>query len=454
MVQGINFENNMAKRMAKEGLTKSVGKTALGKTIAGYTPFVGDTIDIGTGIYNIGHGHPWVGGAQALMGVGGLGLDTAALLAAPYTGGASIAGEQILKQAARQAIKQGGKKLIKYASKAPIKGSAGRFATSMGLEVIPFATRNSSNTNDTTDTNTNSNNQGGSQQQGGQSYGNRGVDPIAELIKNATANQVPMDVYDDVRGMDIPTLGSAQQPTVDNKQVDINSILQAYQAQQQELNKPYIDALQNYINNYGDYMKGSRNAQRFYTALAGLSGNQGYKDLAKQYDPNEMELNRIKLVKALQEAKAGNVGNINEIIGNMAIAQEMGLSPEAALANKNLLNAFTTQQKAQYGLQGRMYGADRSYNARIYEANLDNATKKAIANGRIDLALQLQQMKGNVSRTNALINAASFGATPEDVQAMLDYFRGGASPAKGLTKQGTAQPTKKQVNTVGGLFGD
>lgn len=430
MVQGINFENNLQKKMAQEGLMRTGRNLGIGKTLATYAPFVGDTMDIGAGINKIRSGHPYIGLGQAGIGAVGLGMDTAALLAAPFTGGSSILGEQALKQAGKRLIKAGGKQLMKYATKDAGKKFAKRQGASLGLEGIYQMTKNTDAKHNKQYTQTNV------QPPLKTIYNSQlpldniptaGYPSIEQIIASSGGSgQVPIGAYDDVRGIDIQTIDSLnQQPNQQSSQQpigDIAGLLQAYQAQQQALQQPYVDALQNYLDNYGEYTKGSRNAQRYYTAMAGLSGNQGYRDLAKQYDPMVLELNRIQLVKALQEAKAGNVGNINELVGNASIAQAMGLSPEAALANKNLLNAFTAQQKAQYGLQGKMYGADQSYNARVYSTNIDNATKLAIARGRMDIAVKLQRMKGNAGAVNALINTVGFGGDPEAIMKAVEQF--------------------------------
>lgn len=413
------------------------------KTIAKYAPITGDIYDIYSGGKKVLEGHPYVGLAQ--MGLGGLGLAT-------------LGAGSVVKSAAKAGVKGVARKALTNTLKATAKNPyKTRVLPSVALELAYGNGGNDNKVGASDNVPTDSQLEqlevidDSQLPLGNAQIGN--YPSIEQIIASAGGRgQVPMGDYEDLRGMEIAQLQDiASQP---NQQPvgDIASLLQAYQTQQQGLQQPYIDALQNYLDNYGEYTKGSRNAQRFYTALAGLSGNAGYKDLAKQYDPMQLELNRINLVKALQDAKAGNVGNINEIIGNATIAQAMGLDPQAALANKNLLNAFTAQQKAQYGLQGKMYGADQAYNARVYDTNIDNATRLALQQGRTDLALKLQGMKGNTSTTNALINAASFGADPSQVQAMLDYFGGGTSSAKGLTRQGTAQHTKKQGATVESLF--
>lgn len=383
------------------------------KTVAKYAPITGDIYDIYSGGKKVLEGHPYIGLAQ--MGLGGLGLAT-------------LGAGSVVKSAAKAGVKGATRKALANTLRATAKNPyKTRALPSVALE-LAYGNGGNDNQVGANDTGVIANQleqlETIDDSQLPLENAPIGSYPsIEQIIASAGGRgQVPMGDYEDIRGMDVAQLQDIASQSNQQPVGDIASLLQAYQTQQQQLNKPYIDALQNYLDNYGEYTKGSRNAQRFYTALAGLSGNAGYRDLAKQYDPAQLELNRINLVKALQEAKAGNVGNINEIIGNATIAQAMGLDPQAALANKNLLNAFTAQQKAQYGLQGKMYGADQSYNARVYSTNIDNATKLAIANGRMDLAVKLQQMKGNAGAVNALINTVGFGGSPEKIMEAVEQF--------------------------------
>jgi hypothetical protein len=124
------------------------------------------------------------------------------------------------------------------------------------------------------------------------------------------------------------------------------------------------------------------------------------------------EANKVELQKKVQEAQAGDLNAINEIMGNLALAQEMGLPPEAAFANKNLLTMMAAKEREanryQIALENNLmkkYGIDRNY-AR---------------------ALAVQAMRGQTARDVANINAAAYGTAP------------------GLNRQGTAQQGNEQA---------
>ena len=198
------------------------------------------------------------------------------------------------------------------------------------------------------------------------------------------------------------------QKDADIQQTNINAI-NDYISKLQEINKPYIDALQDYSDRYDDLVKNNFNAQRYFTAMAGLTGNNNYARLADSINPLVVEGNKIDLQKKIQDAQAGDLNAINEIMGNLAMAQEMGLPPEAAFANKNLLTMMAARDreanKYQIALENNLmkkYGIDRNY-AR---------------------ALTVQAMRGQ----NAL-----------DVASMYTGAYGnGGGVAPGLNQQGTA----------------
>lgn len=179
-----------------------------------------------------------------------------------------------------------------------------------------------------------------------------------------------------------------------------------------EANKPYTQLVQDYANNYNDLVNRNFNAQRYFTAMAGLTGNQGYTKLADALNPINNEANRINAMKLARDAELSNINAINEAMGNLALAQEMGLPSEAAFANKNLLTMMAAKEREanryQIALENNLmkkYGIDRNY-AR---------------------ALAVQAMRGQVARDVANINAAAYGTAP------------------GLNRQGTAQQGNEQA---------
>lgn len=374
----------------------------------GWIPYVGDVADIGMGITNIATGHPFVGMGQ--LGLGTFGLATGGI-------GSKLA-------------KAGGKGIGALANRAVQYSIAHPYKTRLlpGIGLNLFASED--------DVKKENNNTNG-------------------VPKELPMGMDTFDVLTDkkynppkIESVDIEKAKSAQvKPTVTNmipsgnQQVDqvqpgISELLANYGVALQQGHAPYLEALQAYVNNYNRNIEDSDRRRRYYTALAGLSGNQGYLNLANVNDPRQVELDRINTINALQNARMGNIDKLYQAIGNEAIAQQIGLPEGSGFANKDLLSAFTGQQKSLLGLQGKMYGADMGYNARVFDSVMDSETQKAIAQGRIDVALQLQAMKNDASYRNALVNASGFGATPQNVQAMLQQF--GYQPAIGLNREGIA----------------
>lgn len=218
---------------------------------------------------------------------------------------------------------------------------------------------------------------------------------------------------------------ASTQQAVDNQQGNVDAI-NDYVSKLQNVNQPYIDALQKFSSNYDDLVRRNFNAQRYFTAMAGLSGNQGYTRLADALNPINNEINKLNTLKTLRDAQAGDINAINEVMGNLAMAQEMGLPPEAAFANKNLLTMMAAKEREanryQIALENNLmkkYGIDRNY-AR---------------------ALTVQAMRGQ----NALDVANIYTGA----------YTGGAAP--GLNRQGGVQTTyrplaNKQQSQEASLF--
>ena len=70
----------------------------------------------------------------------------------------------------------------------------------------------------------------------------------------------------------------------------------------------------------------------------------------------------------MQDAQAGDINAINEVMGNLAAVQEMGMTPETAFANKNILTMMAAkdreENKYRIALENNLmkkYGIDRNY---------------------------------------------------------------------------------------------
>ena len=254
------------------------------------------------------------------------------------------------------------------------------------------------------------------------------MDDVGRMIRQYEANN-------NLQPEQVVGQQSAQQEVVDQPQQsgNLQDVLALYQAQL-GANQPYLEALQNYLNNYDDIMNQSRRQQRYWAGAAGFTGNDAYRDLAKSYSPEQVEANRVQLIKALAEAKQGNIGELNKLVGNAKTAMSMGLPAEAGLASKDMLNALVNLQRsrdllegkrytADVGYEGKRYGADanlygRQYasdlalQGRMYQATLDNQIRIAIAQGRMDLARELANEKNRATLQATMLNNIPYAMDP------------------------------------------
>lgn len=188
------------------------------------------------------------------------------------------------------------------------------------------------------------------------------------------------------------------------QQANIDAI-NDYISKLQEINQPYIESLQKYMDDYNNMLDQRQRAARFWQGAASLTGNPAWANIGRQYDALTNEANKVAIIKQIQDAQAGDLNAINEIMGNLALAKELNLPPEAAFANKNLLTALTANRRQLTDLEKAQIMAD------IRKYGYDSAFARA---------LQVQGMKGQ--------NALDVART---------YMGGGVAP--GLNNQGLPQ---------------
>jgi hypothetical protein len=247
------------------------------------------------------------------------------------------------------------------------------------------------------------NNTSGSASVGGKGTKGMGGQPTTQAQALALAQQL---------GGNPPV---ASQQEADTQQANINTI-NDYISKLQEINQPYIESLQKFADNYSDLYNQNQLYNRRMRDLSAITGSPLWYQSAKDYNPLEVEATKIDLQKKIQDAQAGDLNAINEIMGNLAMAQEMGLSPEAAFANKNLLTAMTMR--------------DRNLTNREI-AQLNNAAKIQIALQNAQNRLAVQNLRNQGGMTNALIYAGQYG-----------------QPAVGLNQQGTASNAPASYDTM------
>lgn len=215
-----------------------------------------------------------------------------------------------------------------------------------------------------------------------------------------------------------PTVQPAEQVSEQVGEQVNPQYINEYIQQLRDINQPYINALQDYYKNYDKYLNDYHRARNFYTGLAGWTGNQQWADVGKDYNAVINEANRLSTLKTLQDAQAGNINAINEIMGNLAVADDMGISPEAAFANKNLLTAL---------MQNKRISSD------LDRAQLMDAYRRYAVDQRVANALAVQGLRNRGMLDVANINAQAYG------------YGGQYQPAPGLTTQGQAQPVNNNA---------
>ena len=360
----------------------------LAKTGLEYSPYIGDAIDIGEGLYQATHGHPWLGTGQTALGIGGMAANIL-FPGAGSVGKAAVKGA--VKGTAKKAVTKAPSMLEKFAR---WNRSGKGMVQSTVLPNIGYWVSDQFNNPQNNNSELNYNN--GDINNPNKTTKNMGGQSSVQAQALALAQQL---------GNNPPI---ANQQDTDTQRANINAI-NDYVSKLQDINKPYIDALQDYSDKYDDLVKNNFNAQRYFTAMAGLTGNNNYSRLADSINPLVIEGNKIDLQKKIQDAQAGDLNAINEIMGNLAMAQEMGLPPEAAFANKNLLTMMAARDREanryQIALENNLmkkYGIDRNY-AR---------------------ALTVQAMRGQNALDVASMYTGAYGN------------RGGAAP--GLDQKGNA----------------
>lgn len=436
-----NIEEALASTPKKQ-IARSVGSNALR-----YAPITGDLIDIGAGVRSISQGHPWIGAGQ--LGLGGLGL-VGSIATLPAGGIGSALAKAGVKNLAKQSYRAL-PKIAKQIVKAPVKrqlGVAGLEA-SKGISDFLFGEDDVQK-------------QPQQELQPIQQESNNlppieelkldpaNIEPFPNIAQGASNYVAPLPPLPDTQYSDYGIDGNIEQPQQQPVGLgDISKLLEIYGGEINNINQPYIEALQNYLDNYNNYIDSSERRKRFYAGLAGLSGNNNYAGIANDYNPVDVEGNKLNLLNQLLQTKYSNFNAINNLLGNATIAQQLGLPAEASLADKNLLNAYTSQQRALYGLEGKKYSSDLGYKGRLEEAYIDNATKRAIEQGKIDNAIALQQLKNNSYLTGKTIDASAYSMyNPQEIDRLIRQYGGGNIP-RGLDYRGL--PANSQQQNVNNL---
>lgn len=123
----------------------------------------------------------------------------------------------------------------------------------------------------------------------------------------------------------------------------IDDIIALAQAQHQLRNEqmvPYIEALQDTMEKYSEGQKKNFFRDLGLAGLSGLTGNQAYTKMIGGYDENKPVEKRLALQQQLADLKQQQVFDPTQIYGNAELVRRLGLSPEAALANPEVLKQY------------------------------------------------------------------------------------------------------------------
>lgn len=208
------------------------------------------------------------------------------------------------------------------------------------------------------------------------------------------ANEIPEVIDDTV----------VEQSNTIPQSTTMDGILEYIKNRQDKL-QPYRDKLNEFVDNYKDYNKGYEDTDIFFRGLAGWTGNPAWATYAKDHNTAFTEATQLDLYRKLAEQDLAEDDRYQEILGNVAIAEAMGLPPEAALANPKMISNNIQMQKLQQTLQTRIEIAN--LNAR--EKELDRQARIAMKQGDWKNAQLLQGMRNEASMKRTILEGASYG---------------------------------------------
>jgi hypothetical protein len=432
---------------SKKDMAKIASK-ALPKTSGalGWVPYVGDVADIGLGLYNMTHGHPLIGAGQ--IGIGGVGLATGGLGGKVIKGVAKKPLEALLRKTMTHPYQTRTLPSLALQGATAINWGDDKNKKDNKVDKVPSDVPQYSLLSDD-ELGVNANN----------------LPPIEEIAKIAQTYQVkPTEVIGQRPQYQLAPVPQVQMAPVPQYQPPVtdNTVDNYNQAYADELRDEYSKAY-DIINRrraldrmmYNLDRQGSRQLDRFdreyYANIAQARGNDSLAKIPDGIGSEQaMALDRYNARISNQEDAMKQLGAVNTLIGNMAVAKQLGMDPAVAMADKDIQKVLTAygqagskENVANINAMAKMYGSDMGYNAKVFDSMLDNATAQAIAQGKYETAIQLQQLKNIGSTRNALINASGFGATPADIQAVLSRF--GYAPV-GLDKQGKLEGQQTGVS--------
>lgn len=493
---------NMTKGMhTAEGLAKA-GKysKSIGEGLK-LAPIIGGAWDTYSGIDKIKNGHPIIGTGQTLLGLGEIGFDVAGVIAGAGTGGAGLgaetslrtAGRAALRSAYRKALKAGATKegalmyakwmatpnALKQKAVQGIKGigdflqsKPGVILSTAGFEIPSFIMDRTSekptsleemlggnNTEQITPINADVNKaNGGSENNpnwngGYGGYGGGYVDPGVKQDFGATG----LDMNNDITKTDIndATKTASEESVIKEQQTTPGSVLaNPYDVldewrKRQDVYDAYRNRLLNYRNNYRNLYEQTYARNK---ALEGMRdfGNPSAGTYTSSMSPLDLETNEVNLDKTIADEMVKPSDEYQELLGDIALANQMGLPPEVMRTDTKRFNSATDYMRAKDTAQlnnaTKQYIANQNNATRLMKLQIDQEIARAKLEGDWR---KVQYLGGLQVRLHEMDNAAglqkaTIGAAPwyPDTQTLLDTL-----DSLGYTVQ-RRQPQAQQVQPV------
>ena len=228
------------------------------------------------------------------------------------------------------------------------------------------------------------------------------------------------------------------------------ALIDMYNKQYQEMQKPQAKALTEYKRKL-PYANISDALMR--AGLASYAQAYDIPGLANAYSGSEYT-NRLAKNYELDQAIAGMPMNrfnaVNTLAGNIAVANQMGMDPAVAMADKDIQKVLTAYNQiggrenvANINAMAKMYGADRGVDI----ANIKAMAQALSTDARLSATERMYYAnlanKLDIARMNATVAPYRFGydITPEYV----DLINSGAS---------IQAPIVPSTNVLGGMLGN
>lgn len=232
---------------------------------------------------------------------------------------------------------------------------------------------------------------------------------------------------------------------------DIIALAQAQQQLRNEQMAPYMEALQEAIGKYSEGQRRNFSRDLSLAGMAGLTGNQAYAKMIGGYDENKPVEKRLALQQQLSGLQQQQLFDPTQIYGNAELVQRLGLSPEAALANPEVLKQYANIYN--YGLD---YDAVL---ARLKQQEQQNALDRMLKwemhmNPQYNTLASQAQLGSSILSNMQFSPALRESMTPEMIQYLISLtgFKPNGQPVinqpqpAGVVQQQT--PTRGNLNSL------